>query len=430
MSPQPIHPARTRHRRRLLVIFFIMGLLAGGWAWRMHAIRGDLRLVTHRVLPRGCRLLFSANNLGYPALQSTIPRRHEEFAAHWLDDQCRVGRRATDKTQSYNIIVSPARGSVIWTGELLAKGQQVHLVGREGRRRDLLFSFNHNFFAKSVTNDGSLFAISADGYFTADGKPARIPGFGTCWSIERGWQSADPNILPLHDDRHENLVLYDRAQGRVLYTIPERDNTGRGIIFTQDRRLVVVPSSGIVHVFENGKQLASFGNGVFQWIWGEDGTVWNLYDYRLLQWRSGKPRLVSHHIPINFDPDFYHPTELTYAEPGDWQPTFTGEAWAALWGDDALGATVETVPLIPMPLMTAMAWIQSKTKWQFDTRLIGRQLTLYRNGKPAGRIAIRPPRPTKHSPYGEHLAFTRDGKYLAWVIACGERVEIYAFRIR
>lgn len=55
------------------------------------------------------------------------------------------------------------------------------------------------------------------------------------------------------------------------------------------------------------------------------------------------------------------------------------------------------------------------------------QLTLYHHGRLTGRYQV-PIHPLQRgSYYSEHLAFTADGHYLAWIIETGDGDHFYVF---
>lgn len=428
------HSPRKRLRWWWVLACLVLAL-GGLWGWRQQVAHGALHLVTKRTFPTGIGVRCSAGGIGYPAVENERPITdlQQPVRLILLDDRCRPTRWKTGS----NLAISPRRGTVMWCDFTGSDGLQVHLLARDGSKNTSTYQvINRGLSPWSITEDGRAFALTDNDVFTAAGKRVPLPrGCIPAWS----WICDDSRYLALRNNKDDTLYLYDWAKQRVTLTIPHNLPYSQcaGVIFTDQQRTAIIPAQGQGMIYDGVKRIAVYGNSSSYLVWGEDGTVWNWQDYTCIRWRRGP--VASFRIPfdITFDTDYYPATARTYFNDTAYTHEYGwGEAWPALWHDGELGASAQTVSLLPERAQTLVYRLGQKMKRPLHERFIGRELTLYRHGKPIGRYAIRPPKPlprTVAAPpdYAEHLAFTADGRHLCWLVqSSGHPLQMYVFRVR
>jgi len=235
-----------------------------------------------------------------------------------------------------------------------------------------------------------------------------------------------------------------------------------GIVFHHGNRFLIAVAKGRIQVFENGKRLRIFGTKNTVWQWGEDGTVWAVMGTRanVIAWHAGDCRLVAPKVAVPSDPqvsflsntDYNNQStrsiEIIFQVAGGsyygiiGRPGITYNPSVAVWGDGKVMACTKTIPLWPQmlePLITSL----EKRSVLHNTPRQGRQLILYRNGWRIGSYTVRldptvqfpvpavafpTPSPIPQVTH-EHLAFTGDGRYLAWVIETVKGKTMYVFKV-
>ena len=243
----------------------------------------------------------------------------------------------------------------------------------------------------------------------------------TLWMLNERGQAREH--IDLSDGRLSPGSSAHGILGHVFF------NADSPIIFTNKERKLVMAKGGdnwrnflppIVQ--EQGRLIAQMWYGPDPspdaWLLSEDGTVWKETGRKLqvFKWRSGKPALAAMATPIVPDE---HVLDF---------PCAPQRSVAALWGDGRYIAVADTHPLLPKSLipvaLKAAALIKQDDKLPFERR----RLTLYRNGKKVGTYSVNlKPSGAKYPAmfstpvpqYFEHIAFSRDGKYLAWCIDAG-----------
>jgi hypothetical protein len=227
------------------------------------------------------------------------------------------------------------------------------------------------------------------------------------------------------------------------------------MIWQHKERLLLVPREGKALVYDRLRHIATIAHGTNGWRWGEDGTVWALSGgtLRVLHWRADTPALV---------------TVATRGKPGKRygslapglgsMPPFrenTNPDWAAAWGDGKLVAGVENLAPADTGLVRTALRAAEALRISLDIPREARRLTLYRDNRRVGSFLLptqpkpppspritplhpppppvpfmrggpwRPPNTANH----EHLAFTKDGKYLSWAIDDGTGVRLFVFEV-
>jgi len=231
-----------------------------------------------------------------------------------------------------------------------------------------------------------------------------------------------------------------------------------------------VPKSGLAQRFAGSMAAGSIGilpDGPLFWWWGEDGSVWTTHNgaLQVLDWRHGPLRLrtvgtipAMYHIIDSLDNRGTADTYRSSAESLKPSSPYDGEAsiGAAVWGDGRLVAIAETRSAWPRQMAAVLkSAIRKYPRLQRERRV----LTLYRDRRQAGRYSIpinleanlltktptggivlrssgRGFRPglftlTVRRPMArEHLAFTKDGTRLAWVVETAKGKTIRVFKVQ
>lgn len=264
--------------------------------------------------------------------------------------------------------------------------------------------------------------------------------------------SADDRLITLTD--RKSLYLYDHMAKNVVLATPfPWDQTS--MVWRYGDRLLLAPRMGNALVFDGTKRIASIAPGTDGWRWCEDGTVWTLTGGKLqvLRWRTGTPAPA--YIKTRGTPG----TRYGSLAPGaQSNPPFrenTDPDWAAVWGDGTLVATVENNTLAAERVAYIFERAAAIVRIKISIPREARRLTLYRDNRRLGSYLIHtkpkppppsPPRlsrpirgsgivslgpsfqPTPQTSNHEHLAFTKDGKYLSWAIDDGTGVRLFVFR--
>lgn len=351
--------------------------------------------VTDRALRPGHIFSYSAGGSGYPAIQSNMPLLHGLIDGTRLDDRCRL--TGVRDVPIGNPLVSFTRLYIGWSG--IPEGDGLVRYGPDNRRTLASPSPVGKRWLTSLGDDGSFFddrgmAYDAHGRLlplptTADGQPLRVVG----------WLCTDDVRYRLLQ-AGKDVFLCDAGMP-WLYPARVNERMGtQGFALLHDRdRVAIVPETGSPAVLLlEGKEMERIGVASTYWRCGEDGSLWRNADGRLtiFSWRNGRPREVP--FPVRAAPNRWYRDDAFDNRPG----------WAAVWHDGELVA------------VTAMA-----APWT-------RRLTLYRKGKPLRQcdVQITDFFKGKGGINREHLAFTRDGRYLSWIVDTGSRTRVLAFRVR
>jgi len=462
-TPQPTVRPRRRRLPRWAWAFILLILLAGGWYL---ATGPRLRPITVRTIPSNRLLQLSANGVGYPAVEgpTLIAARKYDLTARWLDDD---GRPLPDpfKLPAGFGVVSPGRIVVAYHQTKIGEGKRVVLAWRDGRRTLLplpLFTWTKIL---SATDAGAF----QDDRTVYDQHGKTLLAKPMMASV----QCSDPRYVVLGTptyvtfgtmrlSRHE-ITLYDLQTGHRLFSTLR--STGEpGIIFHRGEHFLFVPKIGVAQRFTGSKPTGSVtatGGGPIDWWWGEDGTVWTVQGgkVQVLDWRKGALRLRTLSIGFAEDPRIHALDNLSrFAHTSTFYmpPNRNPAPGAALWGDGHLVAIAESGSIWPRQVAGLIKPAMNKYRVLRRER---RRLTLYRDGRLIGRYTIPldpqavlsestptgiltgPPKPVA-LPKGfvmqqvilstiarEHLAFTKDGNRLAWVVETAKGKTIYVFKV-
>jgi len=449
-----------RNRRRWWLLLPVLGLLiAGGVIAYRISLGPELHPVAHYQLPlkRGtdcCPLRFSAQGMGYPAIAAVMVkvRGNLEPRSRVLDDLC----RPLDVTVSDGNI-SPAREIISWGTYAGKNGKfDFHFRRRDGRQANVPCpSYGLQDNGPVPYSDrliGYLYSGKIDRIwlYTPDGLSLPQPHFTRGMTKAYGIASTDDRLIPLTD--RKCLFLYDHTVKKIVLATPFAwDQTS--MIWQHGERLLLVPHAGNALVYDKLRHTKTITPGAEGWRWCEDGTVWTLTGGKLqvLHWRNGTPKLVQ--IRTRGKPG----TRYGSLAPGLQSiPPFrenTDPDWAAVWGDGKLVASVGNLAPAENVMVRVIVHATEALHIKLDIRE-ARRLTLYRDNHRLGSFLLytkpkppppsppsspppssglrrwyslpwRPPKTDNH----EHLAFTKDGKYLSWAIDDGEGVRLFVFEV-
>jgi|GEM_PF-1552113 len=464
--------ARPRRRRlpRWAWALLILMLLAGGWY--LASGRG-MRPITVRVIPSNCFLHFSMNGCGYPAMEGPTGKSKGiyNFTARWLDDD---GKPLPGPLRVFRAVgvASPDRKVAV----LPADKRNIHRITfawRDGRRKVL--DLADGLYSDSL-------AVTDDGHFTDSRKLYNDRGEALLTAKFLPWiTSADPRYVTLGKEGYVTtsgryrwriltytMSLYDiRAKRRLFSTARSTGETG--IILHDGKYFLFVPKRGLAQRFAGSTAAGSIGifpEELLSWWWGEDGSVWTTHNgaLQVLDWHHGPLRLrtvgvipAMHHT---IEPLDNRGTAHQYRSSAEsLKPSYpAGEVsiGAAIWDDGRLVAIAESRSVWPHQVATTFkSTIRKYPRLQRERRV----LTLYRDGRPIGRYAV-PIDPNanllKITPTGgivlrssargfrpgmytltvrrqvvarEHLAFTKEGTRLAWVVETKKGKTMRVFKV-
>jgi len=485
-------PSPHKRWRWWLALPVLALLIAGGVVRHRISLGPELRPAASSLLANNLpdnRPRFSAQGMGYPAVAMVMVESDKYLMPEYrvLDDLC----RPTDVTVGDSARISPTRAVVTWgfgTWGISKSDSQYHIYNPNGNIAYIpitgggLFSGSMIPFSDGVIGDNSTGNITKVRLYDPTGRELPSPQFAWGRKIATRVGINDDHLIPMTDD--VNIYLYDRTNNsELLNTYFSKDEPT--MIWRQEDRLLLAPRSGKAQVFDGTKQIALITPLAGGWRWGEDGTVWTLSNgkLRLLRWCTGAPELVS--IPTRGKPG------KRYGSLAPGLPDFHENKepdWAAVWGDGELTASVEYVA----PTYTAFLRVAEGAMKKRNIAREIRRLTLYRDRQCLGhfqihmakqsptmqppstsnarrarrqnesnrmRSTVQPPsssnvrvaisRPPAHRPATmnpmpdsdpppagaqnpanhEHLAFTKDGKYLSWAIDDGDGVRLFVFEV-
>jgi hypothetical protein len=413
-----------KHRRWWIVLFLLA--LLGGWWGIDRLLHPQLVPVTRRMLPAGMGIIFSANGRGYPALENS------DNAFGWdpravLDDRCR--RVETIPSGNYFGLVSPTRKMVVVYRSIREGNREVTILRNNGQHVAETSIITERNSIRSVT-DGGVLCIDGNRAFLPNGSMITLPR----WCITHLLGSPEPSLLVVGQDSLSiDPVLYDVSGTafRRMLRFPVHGAPGYmqgGMLFRKEMRFVVVPANMSPSVYQHEKLLARYGTAYLRWMWGEDGTVWGISDKGvsyLLRWRDAtKPCLVK--LPMQGKPDTRF-VDLTRLRPNGYGIIYAEIVpGPAIWGDGRLIAVTETRRLLPDRVADLTDRVLVAMKKTDGVPREARVLTLYRDKKVVGTFTVSLKVHILRY-YREHLAFTKDGKYLSWVIDTGRGPQVYAF---
>ena len=444
-TPQPdAHPRRRLPRWAWALILLL--LPAGGW-FLADGLR--LRPMTARTIPSNCSLHFSMNGCGYPAVEGPTDKGKGvyDFTARWLDDDGRP-RGGPFVLHSGKWAVSPERTAVAYTTPMGGR-TEVGVAWRDGRRALL----------ELPRRVPKLLAASDDGRFHDGRELFDLRGEAVVTPPEplefAAWvQSVDPRYVILRHWRQSpaDLIFFDTVSGKRLWTTT-RSARQAGIVFHAGNDFLLVPRVGLAQRFTADAPSGSMGTASgnpLPWWWGEDGTVWTIYPgaVQVLDWQQGALLLRALPVTAVEDPRIRRLENRAdsdsrwYAFP---PPPYAPSPGLAVWGGGRLVATAESQSIWPSAFRRPLQPVINRYRRLQRER---RVLTLYRDGRKAGRFAIPldPHAPletgrlvsvTRGSGSGvippviarEHIAFNKDGTRLAWVVETVKGKSIYVFRV-
>jgi hypothetical protein len=434
-------------------LLFLIGMAGYWWLYLRFTV------VSRQQFPEDAGILFSAWNIGYPALlgEKTVATGSE--TVHWLDEECLP---QSENVGPYYIgsmfRVSPHRKTIARLNNPSTILSEVTLVPSGAKRpRTITHRKTHYNAVRWVADDGS-FCTGDERLFDAQGRRVPIPqGFRPTRFLcaDSRYLALESNFLGWSTRPHrDRLLVYDSTEKRFVATPLYMWRHHRGMVYHSGDRFLAVPENGEAIVFTADKVLGHFGTPSTQWRWGEDGSAWANINKtpKILIWRKGTCRL----IPF---------PRVPAIDPGACGMTSTGRetlplAWnsspgvLAVWGDGQYTAISETVPLTPLQKKILLQWIRHFPR---TLTMNYRRVTLYRNGHRVGSSRLplqtgvmtyrkgpsppsamaspgRRPLPgyflTKGgSAFMEHLAFTADGKHLAWLLRDGDTLRITVFAV-
>ncbi len=436
---QTEQPAKPR-RRRWRIWLALLLVCAGGWgAYRL--LNPTLRPVTRRLLPEGTQFRFSANGVGYPAIESRVIAGGI-MSAVWLDAR---SQPAPGLGVSYfNCCVSPS-GTVAGTFDYAGLDTyRITSIRRDGRREHCRMTLaNHGYFDRLVTDLGSC-CNAFDDIIKSDGAHRMI--VRPYWDITNQIACADPRYLACYTtsipDRVANrkLMIYNIALPTpelvASLPVPRLDQGCPVMVFSHGKRFLVVPAYDAAYVCEEGKIVRTLGNTRTRWGWGDDGTVWgDSVDGHtcLLHWQTGIIDIVPLPVMVPPESQFYDMTgSVSLLD-------------SAVWGDGRMIAVTQTRQRTSINTISILNKILHRVSKAKSFPREARALTLYRDGAKVGTFAVwlTPKGPVVPFTFGtmtirgsslypsivyrEHLAFSKDGRYLSWIVDVGRGPQVYVF---
>ncbi|MHB0935076.1 MAG: hypothetical protein ACYDCO_04555 [Armatimonadota bacterium] len=454
----PQSSPRTK-RRRWLVLPALALLLAGGVVAYRVSVGPQLQPAERYHWPdyHGCPLIFSAQGMGYPAIGIVDEKKPGGITVSQpciLDDLCRpldaTGSFLNANSAGTYGNISPTRAVVAWSSR---NGSKPGFCVRRRNGHQAFVSYPVSRPHSSSLTIGPIpysdEVIGCNIYTTAgenrtflyapDGRSLPLPAKDL--QMPNWIASGDDRLIPFSNGTH--LRLYDRTEKKILPGLSFRDQTA--MIWRHRDRLLLVPSNGNVVVYDWLRHTQTPLPGTADWHWGEDGTVWTLDGgtLQVLHWRTGTPKLAA--VTTRGTPGArYGSLVASGIEPF---AENTRPDWAAVWGDGRLVAGVENLA----PSDTRLSGIAMRAaralRIKLDIPREARRLTLYRGKRRVGSFLLRTqpmldprqaaiakyssrgPSVTQETDNHEHLAFTKDGKYLSWAIDDGTGVKLFVFEV-
>ncbi|MHB0938771.1 MAG: hypothetical protein ACYC6A_20430 [Armatimonadota bacterium] len=206
---------------------------------------------------------------------------------------------------------------------------------------------------------------------------------------------------PVGTPRYNKLATYALYDTQTRREIALPPYAAPWIVLVRDEYFIFIQQTGKALVVERatGKQrrLGSSGstwhvtnNGETCWT---DG-LWRKKHFAVLHWKTGAPKLEYTRIPVVVDPAAHYNT--TFRRDGE------------------LAATAGSRP----------------TTNDVNALAGRRTLTLYRHGRRAGTFAVRYHGQSTLDYTAERLAFSPDGRTLAWLLDTGDgNRSLYAFKV-
>ncbi|MHB9132067.1 MAG: hypothetical protein ACYDBB_13415 [Armatimonadota bacterium] len=309
------------------------------------------------------------------------------------------------------------------------------------------------FAVTGLWDDGTIMDVYGQ-LFTKDGMPISLPHDGKRYLPLETDCVGKPCIL-LANDRPDRMppkgqayyepgptatyYLYDLRQQRLASQLDIAVKPM--MLFCEGKRVAAVSVWGPVEIVEGSQKLKAFHHPNPARSWGDDGSIWTLdgSTIEIVHWRQGKPFTENAQLPSEPTNSF---------SPGDYSSSIVakavGESWAAVWGDGTLIARSDMVNLMPERVANTTNGLLTRCKIRKQIPSQTRRLTLYRQGRKVGSFSIYL-KPSFQMPVytakntirlvtvqndvREHIAFTKDGKYLSWVIDKGDGLQVYAFRV-
>ncbi|MHB0939427.1 MAG: hypothetical protein ACYC6A_23785 [Armatimonadota bacterium] len=402
-----------------MLIILLLAVAAGGWlAWRW--LNPRLTPVTAKHYENAF-FIYSANGYGFPAYLTTL--EGQNIHGRCLDDQGKPYFNQTIHFDDRELMVSPTRQVIAWPEEDRATGIPVVVVRawKDGRITRKPGSGNYllDYISDSglIPDYGALHYLTAEGHQLSLSLPKDIDGCDAARLVE----SLDPDLLPLVRETDLTLYIYDLAQKRMAIKFPSFDAffgspstspTGPTLLMRHGSRIAAIPYVGRARVWD-GKTTAIMPGT--DWYWGEDGTAWTYLKNELsvLQWRQGTPLLKHLSIKAQRNPRI--------------NTRFGGVSEIAVWGDGEMVAQTTLRSVLPQVIVHMITTTARRANRPPPSLRDRWQLALYHRGRLVGRYHVVLPPSQPDTYFEEHLAFTADGKYLAWVIDYDDGHNLYVF---
>ncbi|HEY3377806.1 MAG TPA: hypothetical protein VGL77_09970 [Armatimonadota bacterium] len=427
--------------KQLTIATLVVVVVIFGWQFIAQFVNSmrhpHLPMVMHRVLPPNHRLLSftiagypTYASIGYPQIEFLNSNETEPVAEMhsfcWLDAQGQRTSRWYTLPNDAFINVSPHgqyaslidTSSHLWVAQRGAMPQQVPGVSFDLYRNG---DVNEPFpIVLSVTDFGATKYRGSAPYFMPTGATVAFPaGWTTApWPAN---VSTNPRYFLLQKvappEVTEVVGLYDQKTNSIKSSAPLKTHMAIandfGALFVQASRSLFVFGVEAI-VFDDSRFMARFGVNpeafLFKglhiprevWLFGDDGSTWT-YDQqavKILAWHTGKPHLV--HIPFQ-----------GVSDAGSAALQVNTDA-VAVWGDGRLVAQSQAA-YIPKNRLTSFLTGKSSVVGIANAR----QLILYRDGQPVDQYTVRIRDLHDGLDAGSiknELAFSLDGRYLAWRI--------------
>lgn len=400
---------RTHHKRRLLLWFLALLILAGAIAveYRRVRTRQLWPLIVHRL---DAVEVIHAGWLDYPwliapgAQEGSVDAFEVTGPGYWVDA---CGQRCPEPEVPFtgsSPYVSP-RGSVVaWEGDT-----GLRWAWRDGRRaRESLLRAS-----PAYVNDDGIVVTDDKQAFTPDGKTLKLRRNGhPC--VFPNYLCDDPGYLTVTDQQDGKLYLYDRAARRFLGGYPNPTDW-RGMVFHHGDRFLIVEERGKALVCDANGVLATYGANT-HWIWGDDGSVWTVGPRHafILHWRDPKITLTALRVP---------PRDALIFD----------VSRVRVWGDGALVAYTETVSASSKRLRKLWQQIRSLTHAKAKLPAKARRLTVLCRGRLLGTTCLPMVSDEASATEGyvarERIPFSADGRYLSWEFKQGRERRIAVYRM-